>query len=268
MRICFLLEQATVQCRNMKPTILVLQFRRNPMNIAMEQASLRREIEDTIKLVYVSALDTTILWDQPVDLLAPYHGVILGGSGDFDFDGGRFDADDAKCMSYTLLERLSPLLEYIFDHDVPTLGICYGHQILGAFAGAAVTHDTTQKKTRSHHVEVIREQADSGLFIGVPDTFYAHYGHKDSLDRVPIGAELLVSGGEACKVSALRYKQNIYTTQFHPELTFDDMLLRMEAVPDYLPPGIKAEEIFMRDTHSNLIVRNFGRLVVVLAEGS
>lgn len=252
----------------MKPTILVLQFRQKLANIAMEQASLRREIEDSTELVYISALDTTILWDKPAELLVPYQGIILGGSGDFDFDGGRFDTDDAKRMSYTLLERLRPLLEYIFDHDVPTLGICYGHQILGAFAGAAICCDTTQKKTRSHHVAVQREQTNLDLFMGVPDTFYAHYGHKDSLDRVPDGAELLVSGGEACKVSALRYKQNIYTTQFHPELTFEDMLLRMEASPDYLPPGIKVEEIFMRDTHSNLILRNFGRLVAVLAKGN
>ena len=252
----------------MKPTILILQFRRNPVNIAMEQVSLRREIEDSIALEYMSALDTTIVWDRPASLLAPYQGIILGGSGDFDFDGGRFDTDDAKRMSYTLLKRLRPLLEYIFDHDIPTLGICYGHQILGAFAGATISCDTTQKKTRSHHVHIQRKQVDVGLFIGVPDTFYAHYGHKDSLDRVPVGAELLISGGDACKVSALRYKKNIYTTQFHPELTFEDMLLRVVASPDYLPPGIKAEEIFIRDPHSNLILRNFGRLVALSTENN
>ena len=252
----------------MKPTILVLQFRRNPVNSAMEQASLQREIEDTIELECISALDANISWNKPADLLAPYHGIILGGSGDFDFDGGRFDTDDAKRMSYTLLERLRPLLGYIFDYDIPTLGICYGHQILGAFAGATISCDTAQKKTRSHYVTVQHKQIEDSLFNGVPDTFYAHYGHKDSLDRVPVGAELLISGGEECKVSALRYKQNIYTTQFHPELTFEDMLLRMEASPDYLPPGIKAEEIFMRDPHSNLILRNFGRLVALSVENN
>lgn len=245
----------------MIPTILAIQFRLRPANSALEQASIRREISDTVAINFVSALDKDMAWDDPFQLLSDYQGVILGGSGDFDFDGGRSVTDEARIMSFALLEQLRPLCEYIFTHDIPTLGICYGHQLLGAFAGAAVRTDDVQKKTRSHSVELLVDQKEHLLFTDVPKVFYAHYGHKDSLDRVPDGAELLIHGGEACQVSALRYKKNIYSMQFHPELTFDDMLLRMEVSPGYLPPGLKAEEVFIRDTHSNLILRNFGTLV-------
>lgn len=104
------------------------------------------------------------------------------------------------------------------------------------------------------------------LFSDLPESFQAHYGHKDSLDRVPEGAVLLMNGGDQCKVSALQYKNNIYTTQFHPELNFDDMVDRMKNSSGYLPEGTVVEEIFKNDPHSNTILQNFGKFVAMKAE--
>jgi GMP synthase (glutamine-hydrolysing) len=185
---------------------------------------------------------------------------VLGGSGDFDFDGGRNEDDVARIGSARLLERLEPLCTYVFETDFPTLGICFGHQLLGAYAGATVRHDPQQRKSRSHPVQVVAPHK-TALLSGVPESFYAHYGHKDSLDRVPEGAHLLIQGGDACRVSALQYGNNIYTTQFHPELTVADMRKRLELLPGYLPEGVQVEEVFTPDTHSNTILQNFAVLV-------
>jgi GMP synthase-like glutamine amidotransferase len=122
-------------------------------------------------------------------------------------------------------------------------------------------NDEIQKKSRSHEVSVVVDKDAYCICRDVPDTFYAHYGHKDSLDRVPEGAVLLMKGGEACKVSALCYKQNIFTTQFHPELTIDDLRLRVEATPGYLPEDVSIEELFVSGSTSNTILKNFGTLV-------
>jgi GMP synthase (glutamine-hydrolysing) len=252
----------------MRPTILGIQFRVAPAMIEREQAAMVREAGTYADIEFVSALDISVNWNEPAALMAPYHGVILGGSGDFDFDGGRLEDDTARQQSYVFLEQLRPLFQYLFDHDVPTLGICYGHQLLGAFAGAQVKRDEVQKKTRSHPVKLIVDKNDYFLFSDLPDTFYAQYGHKDSLDRVPEGAVLLMNGGEECKVSALRYKNNIYTTQFHPELTLEDMIARMHASPDYLPEGVVAEEVFKDSPDANRILRNFGKFVAMQAEGA
>jgi GMP synthase-like glutamine amidotransferase len=186
-----------VQCKNMQPKILLIQFRHNPIHSALETASIVRELGGTVDTVCLSALDESVTWNDPATLLVPFDGVILGGSGDFDFDGGRVDDDSAKMLSYELLERLRPLFDYIFTTDFPTLGICFGHQMIGAYAGANVRHDPRQKKSRSHKVSVVTSRAPA-LFNGVATTFYAHYGHKDSLDQVPQGATLVVQGGEEC----------------------------------------------------------------------
>ena len=244
------------------PRILVIQFRLRDKTLALEQQSIVREIGSDVTLEFSSALDTTVSWTKPEIVLKGYEGVIFGGSGDFDFDGGRTEQDQAKSTSYQLLEQLRPLLDYIFKHDIPTLGICYGHQIIGAYAGANVIHDETQKKNRSHAVSVVVNKDTYCICENIPDTFFAHYGHKDSLDRVPDGAVLLMNGGKACQVSALNYKQNIFTTQFHPELSFEDLFLRVEATPGYLPEGIMVDDAFTKTTEANTILYNFGKLVV------
>lgn len=247
----------------MQPKILLIQFRYNEQHRALERTSISRELGDDVTVECCSALDTELLWQEPAQLLRAYAGLILGGSGDFDFDGGRALLDDARVGSRRLLERLEPLFTYIFERDFPTLGICFGHQMIGAYAGAVVRHDPVQRKSRSHAVQVVA-QHHATLLTGLPDSFDAHYGHKDSLDRVPNGALLLVHGGEACQVSALQYKNNIFTTQFHPELTIDDMRKRLELLPGYLPEGVAADDVFTSDRCSNGIVLNFAQLVMTL----
>lgn len=240
---------------------LIIQFRTREVTAGLERMSVARELGEGITISCLSALDDTVSWHEPTSVLDQIDGIIFGGSGDYDFDGGRGDDDTAKTMSYTLLARLRPLLDYIFTHDIPTLGICFGHQVIGAYAGATVVNDEKQKKSRSHEVALVVAKEAYRICTDVPDKFYAHYGHKDSLDRVPDGAVLLMKGGDACKVSALCYKQNIFTTQFHPELTIEDLRLRMEATPGYLPEDVKIEELFVSGSISNTILKNFGTLV-------
>lgn len=252
----------------MSVKILGIQFRKNPASITQEQVCIQREVGEEVIIEFVSAFDETAEWNFPETIVAGYDGVILGGSGEFDFDGNRDEDDEARKISYELLGRLRPLFSYIFEHDIPTLGICYGHQIVGAFAGAQVIYDEQQKKSRSHELKLVVDKNDYFLFSDLPNNFKAHYGHKDVLDRVPEGAVLLMNGGDECKVSALQYKRNIYTTQFHPELTLPDMVERIKNSPGYLPEGVVAEEVFSDDLDSNRILRNFAKFVVMQAQST
>ncbi len=244
------------------PKILTIQFRTNEFALEQERMCLARELGDAVQVDFISALDTTIDWNYPETIVNSYSGVVLGGSGDLDFDGNREPDDEVRKISLELVGKLRPLFQYLFDNDIPTLGICYGHQILGAFAGAQVHCDTTQKKTKSHEVKLLVDKNDYFLFTDMPNSFYAHYGHKDVLDRIPDGAVLLMNGGDQCRVSALQYKKNIYTVQFHPELTYIDMVNRVKGAKMYLPEGVTVEEIYKDEPHSNVILRNFAKLVV------
>lgn len=244
-----------------KPTILAIQFRRNPSSLTYEQHCITRAVTPACDVAFVSGITTELDWHYPEVIMKDYSGVILGGSGDFDFDGGRLDDDPDRQMSYELLGRLRPLFQHLFEHDLPTLGICYGHQLLGAFAGAQVKHFPDQQKRCSHTVRLLVDTNNHFLFTNLPTSLPAFYGHKDVLDRIPEGATLLMEGGPACRISALQYKNNIYTTQFHPELTYEDMIERMKNSPGYLPEGISLESLYQPDNSSNLILKNFSQLV-------
>jgi GMP synthase-like glutamine amidotransferase len=244
-----------------KAKIISFQFREKPEAIELERNSICRCVLDFVEVDFVCALDGTIDWNKPEHIIAGYSGVIFGGSGDFDFDGGRSVHDYARKTSEEILERLKPLLTYIFEHDIPTLGICFGHQLIGAFAGATVTHDKAQEKTCSHCVTLLVDDERHVLFSNLPKTFMAHYQHKDALDRIPEGAKLLANGGDGCKYSVLQYKNNIHTTQFHPELDLDDIHSRAKVIPNYLPEDVQVEDIFSQDISSNFILHNFAKFV-------
>lgn len=247
----------------MRSKIITIQFRRSESAIEQEQACIQRDAGVYADIDFISALDTSLDWDCPSCILKECHGVIIAGTAEFDFDGNRPHDDPARTITTEFLNRLRPLFQYIFDHDIPTLGICYGHQLLGAFAGAQVRYDEVQRKSRSHEIKLMVDKHDYFLFSDLPDSFMAHYGHKDVLDRVPEGAVLLMNGGDQCKISALQYKKNIYTTQFHPELNFEDMTKRIKNSPGYLPEGVVAEEVFKDDPHPAKILRNFGKFVAM-----
>ena len=245
----------------MRNKILALQFRSSEVSLKQEQACLVREMGELVDFDFKNALTEVADFTDPQILVLGYQGVVLGGSGDLDFDGNRPDDDPVRAASLTLLAQLRPLFLHLFEVDMPTLGICYGHQLIGAFAGARVHCDPLQKKTKSHELSLCEGEVNCSLLKGLPAKFDAYYGHKDVLDRVPEGAVLLVDGGVACQVPALQYKKNIYTVQFHPELNYSDMLERMTTSPGYLPEGVDFEALYKKDICANTILHNFAALV-------
>lgn len=245
----------------MRNKILALQFRVNPATVKQEQLCLEREMGSLVDIEFKNVLTQEIDFSDPKALLFAYQGVVLGGSGDLDFDGDRPVDDEVRLESLRLVKKLTPLFEHLFAADIPTLGICYGHQLLGAYAGARVCCDPVQKKTKSHQLSRLVSEQDCEIFKGIPETFDAYYGHKDVLDRVPEGAVLLAHGGDTCQISALQYRNNIYTVQFHPELTYQDMLERMTGSTGYLPDGMAFEELYKKDICSNTILHNFASVV-------
>jgi len=102
-----------------------------------------------------------------------------------------------------------------FGLIIPILGVCLGHQCIGAAYGARVI-----RAGRPMHGKTSRITHDgSGIFHGLPSPFTATRYHSLVLERATLPAELVVTAtSEDGEIMAMRHRSYPVTgTQFHPE---------------------------------------------------
>ncbi len=246
----------------MKKSLLIIQFRENKKILLDEQKSFLRSFKNSeVKTVFLNAINKDIPWNNPKKILGNNSGVILCGSGDFDFDGGRMEDDPKRKMSYKILNNIKGFLKYLLDNGIPTLGICYGHQMIAAFFGIKVVNDKKQSKVGSHEVFLIKKEKPDFLLKGLPHKFIAQYGHKDSLDGLPKMARVIAKS-EKCNYAVVKYQKNIYGIQFHPELSSEDVLERIKKTSGYLPSNADIKSLIKPSIQSEIILKNFADLVL------
>ncbi len=102
-----------------------------------------------------------------------------------------------------------------FGPVIPTLGVCLGHQCIGAAYGARIV-----RAGRPMHGKTSRISHDSrGIFRDLPNPIVATRYHSLVLERSTIPAELLVTASsEDGEIMAIRHREHpVVGTQFHPE---------------------------------------------------
>lgn len=148
--------------------------------------------------------------DVPQGLdLADYSGVIVGGGpGCISDDPATKSEMDAKIEQACLA-----LMPDIIRDDVPFMGCCYGIGILGHSLGAEISKKRWGEVAGTADCEAV---ADDPLTEGLTGSWQAFVGHKEALQDLPEGAVHLVTS-PTCRYQMIRYGQNVYATQFHPE---------------------------------------------------
>ena len=236
--------------------LLVIQSYRDKVNAEGERRDYIRTLAEHADLTFISTLDTQLQWETPEAILAGYHGVIFGGSSDFDFDGGRIESDPVLNDSKAILERMRPLVAYILQKEFPCMGICYGHQLIGLIQGGIVKNDKAQNKLGTFKITLTSEGKADKLFNTFPATFMAQYDHKDSLIEMPQGAVLL-GAGERCHFSILRYGTTCYSIQFHVEFTENEMRAEYRSSSERFPVDVPLEHIIQPSPEASQILPLF-----------
>lgn len=110
-------------------------------------------------------------------------------------------------------EWISPLSETVrefVEAAVPTLGVCFGHQVLAhALGGSVSAMDEYELGYREVH-----QVAADPWFEGVPNPFLVFQTHSDAVSELPAGATLLAENDRG--IQAFRYGSAV-GVQFHPE---------------------------------------------------
>ena len=101
----------------------------------------------------------------------------------------------------------------IFELGVPTLGICYGMQLMAQELGGRVDRTGVSEFGRTE----LRAH-ESALFAGLPPEQTCWMSHRDSVVAPPEGARV-VAGSPSTPIAAFEHaRARLYGVQFHPEV--------------------------------------------------
>ena len=118
-----------------------------------------------------------------------------------------------------------------FDLGLPTLGLCYGHQLLAKHFGGQVARGNRQE----YGIASLSINEVEGVLVEMSPRETVWMSHGDSVQKLPEGFKALGSTAD-CPIAAMGDpERNIYGLQFHPEVT-------------HTPNGMKILDAFLTIT--------------------
>jgi GMP synthase (glutamine-hydrolysing) len=147
---------------------------------------------------------------DPLPAPGEISGIAITGSGAMVTDQVPWMLDAAAWLAEAVRE------------EIPVLGICFGHQLLGHALGGRVDFNPRGVEVGTVEVTLTGPAADDPLFRALPPGFPAQVSHRQSVLALPPGATLL--GSSAMEPhQAFAIGPRAWGVQFHPE--FDERII-------------------------------------------
>lgn len=137
--------------------------------------------------------------------LEDYSGLVLTGS-----PASANDNDE-------WVWRLKELVREAVRTRIPTLGICFGSQLIASALGGRVSLNPKGWEIGTQEIHLTAEGSRDPLFGGFPDVFEATESHQDEVSQLPPGAILLASNTHS-RIQAYAVGETLRAVQFHPEM--------------------------------------------------
>jgi GMP synthase (glutamine-hydrolysing) len=151
----------------------------------------------------------------------------------------------------SVYEAGAPTLDAgILQLGVPTLGICYGFQVMAQQLGGEVAH--TGHREYGSTAVTARTDDDNALLSGQPEAQTVWMSHGDSVSRAPAGFEVLASTATTPVAAFANDEQGFYGVQWHPEVrhsqfgqrVIENFLHRAAGIPaDWNSGNVIAEQV-------------------------
>ncbi len=133
----------------------------------------------------------------------------------------------------------------IFDLGIPTLGICYGMQLMARDLGGAV-----ERTGASEFGKAELEAGESELFQDLPSGQIVWMSHRDSVTAAPTGAVVTASSPSTPIAAFEDRARRLYGVQFHPEVVhtpngqeiLENFLYEVAGAPPTWTPAAVIEE--------------------------
>ncbi|MDX1447238.1 type 1 glutamine amidotransferase [Lishizhenia sp.] len=138
------------------------------------------------------------------------------------YDVGKTDLSEFKGIIISgapiLISQVNPdpyleAFSFVKEIEIPVLGVCFGHQILGMEFGA---FPALEKEDRDW--QTISFYEESPLLKSIPKDTLMMEDHTESIS-IPPGFKLL-GGSDLCVNEAMEHRERpLYGVQFHPEVS-------------------------------------------------
>ncbi|MCX5678180.1 MAG: type 1 glutamine amidotransferase [Candidatus Omnitrophica bacterium] len=173
--------------------------------------------------------------------------------------GGPMNVYEEERYPFLALE--DEFLRGAIEHEIPTLGICLGAQLLVKCMGAKVLK-ADEIEIGWHPVRLAKEADSDPFFSGLPHLVETFHWHEDMFDIPRNGTSLAYS--EICPNQAARIGECAWAIQFHPEMTMRMIEEWCEASPfkvdknGFLERYRRIEKAYKK--HAALLYGNFIRI--------
>ncbi|MCH2135593.1 MAG: type 1 glutamine amidotransferase [Phycisphaerales bacterium] len=159
----------------------------------------------------------------PVSLLESSPAVLIGGSGDYSVvRGGPWLAAALDTM------------RRLVDGGIPTFASCWGFQAMSAALGGRVEHLPECGHVGTFEFTCEPAAQSDPLMQTLGSAFRAQLGHEDVVTRAPADAQVLVRSQQGHCMAWRLKGLPIWGTQFHPELSDKDLMVRLRRYPQYV----------------------------------
>jgi len=163
-------------------------------------------------------------------------GVVLTGS-----TAAVYESDSRSWIS-----EQEALVRELVDREIPTLGVCFGHQVVNLALGGTV------KEVGTTATLVEATLSDDPLFDGVEPIVVSL--HSDIVTEPGADMEVIASADHARVFGTRHNSAPLWTVQFHPEITAAH---RENLVTDF---GWESEQFSFEDVSDGRVFENFVRL--------
>lgn len=114
------------------------------------------------------------------------------------------------------------LIRWAHGDGRPLLGVCFGHQMIGAAFGAPVVENPRGWEIGTWEVELGPAGRRDPLFDGLPERIAVNLSHRDIVDHEALsplnGVQILAGNGKAA-AQAVAAGDHIRGVQWHPEFS-------------------------------------------------
>ena len=173
--------------------------------------------------------------DEPSpDQLDDADALLIGGAGKY-----------SAAQTYPWTEPLHGLVRDAFDRRLPTLGSCWGHQVVARALGGRVVHDPERAELGCGWVERTDAGTEDPLFCRFPARFQANMGHHDRVVELPPDTTELARNDQPYQAFRVN-DAPLYGTQFHSELDAERERERILVYREHYRSALPDEETVQR----------------------